>query len=348
LNVREEVRGRTKLSGMVPRSARDEATIRSSLREAADLVNRGASLDTLVGAICDRMLHALAGREALVAIGEHQYTPQHFVQSGSALVRRDQVAIDPIVRAALSERRARCLHAAGGPAIFAPLRDDERAIGGLAVIGEQSAPAYGEDDLAVVETFAAYLSLAAQRAALKERARRLERLIEIDGLTGVANRRAFDRSLEREWFRSQRAGASLALVLMDVDHFKDYNDRYGHVAGDACLRAIARACSMSIVRASDLFARYGGEEFAVILADTDAAGGRVVAERIRATVQRLALPFEDQPSGHVSVSLGVASLAPSRASDPVDLIRAADSALYRAKFGGRNRVELADEPRLAR
>jgi diguanylate cyclase (GGDEF)-like protein/PAS domain S-box-containing protein len=171
---------------------------------------------------------------------------------------------------------------------------------------------------------------------------KLSSLALTDGLTGIANRRAFDRDLNREWKRTLREGSEISLLLLDIDHFKLFNDRYGHLAGDDCLRAVAAAVS-GAVRASDLVARYGGEEITVILPSTLIAGAVEVAEKVRSAVEALHLSHEDnlEGGGGVTVSVGVAT-ALARAGGtmrmPESLLLAADHAMYKAKHLGRNQV----------
>ena len=171
---------------------------------------------------------------------------------------------------------------------------------------------------------------------------RLEALSYTDALTGLANRRHFDRMLALEWNRERRVGTHLAVVILDVDNFKHFNDRYGHMAGDACLQALARALTQAARRAGELVARYGGEEFILLLPDTDLPGAVEAARRVQHEVWSLALPHAETPSGSVTVSLGVASLVPSRELAPEELVRRSDQALYRAKASGRNCLQLAD------
>ena len=171
----------------------------------------------------------------------------------------------------------------------------------------------------------------------------LARQALLDGLTGVANRRQFDAVLEREWNRVQRDGRPLALLMIDVDNFKAYNDRYGHLQGDKVLIAIAQTLAGCVVRSSDLAARYGGEEFAVILPATDTAGACANAERIRAAIVALNVPHVDAASGIITVSVGVAALSPNLTSGFLVLVQTADSALYNAKRSGRNRTAVMPE-----
>jgi diguanylate cyclase (GGDEF)-like protein len=166
----------------------------------------------------------------------------------------------------------------------------------------------------------------------------LEQLATRDGLTGLANRRCFDQTLQAEWQRALRQQQPLSLLMVDVDNFKQYNDAYGHLGGDECLQRIAGAVA-SEMRANDLVARYGGEEFAVILPNQALKGAAIVAERIRCRVEQLRLP---NLSNHVTVSIGAATALPSTLNDSSQLIATADTALYRAKHMGRNRISLTE------
>ena len=169
--------------------------------------------------------------------------------------------------------------------------------------------------------------------------RRLKALAAQDGLTGLANRRAFDEAVAREYRRTKRENKALSLVMIDVDRFKIFNDRYGHLAGDDCLRRVAAAIAETARRPGDLAARYGGEEFAVLLPDTDEAGAAVIAERILQSVCGLEIRHDGNTNGLVTISAGIASFAPAESdSKPETLIESADRALYCAKDGGRNAV----------
>lgn len=159
-----------------------------------------------------------------------------------------------------------------------------------------------------------------------------------DSLTGLYNRRYFDDFLEREFKRALRNQTSLALIMIDIDFFKSYNDRFGHQKGDECLRCIAATFALVIHRSHDLVARYGGEEFAVVLPETDIQGATAVAENLRRRVEQLRLPHPDSPYGIVTISEGVAATIPKSDDQAEKLLEAADSALYHAKRAGRNRV----------
>jgi diguanylate cyclase (GGDEF)-like protein len=176
--------------------------------------------------------------------------------------------------------------------------------------------------------------------ALQRHNASLQNLADTDGLTGLANRRLFEERLVREYERARRSGAPFALVMADIDHFKGYNDSFGHLAGDECLRKVAGAIADGTRRPADLAARYGGEEFAVILADTDLIGANAVADGIRAAVAHLDLPHPDNPGGRVTLSMGVYVGHPALAErdDPLAWVDVADRLLYEAKHAGRNRV----------
>jgi diguanylate cyclase (GGDEF)-like protein len=183
-------------------------------------------------------------------------------------------------------------------------------------------------------------ALAEQSRALAEANSRLEVLSITDALTGVANRRRFAEVLASEWDRAQTSGRAIGIVMMDIDHFKGYNDRYGHPAGDECLRQVAAVLG-GAVRGTDLLCRYGGEEFAVILRDVDDDGAACIAERFRATVAAARQEHADNPAGIVTISCGAATGIPSASLTAEELIARADAALYRSKDHGRNQVTMA-------
>lgn len=176
----------------------------------------------------------------------------------------------------------------------------------------------------------------------KDRADDLNRrLATQDELTGLANRRHLNLALAQEWARFKRSEQPFALAMIDIDFFKPYNDHYGHLVGDACLRQIAQVIQSGMRRAGDLAARYGGEEFLLILPNTHAQDARRLADTVRRSVEQLNLPHAKAPLGRLTVSIGVAAMADGDYVDAAALLRAADDALYRAKNEGRNRVELA-------
>jgi len=173
----------------------------------------------------------------------------------------------------------------------------------------------------------------------------LARLSTTDGLTGIGNRRLFDQTLQSEWQRSARGQQPVSLLMVDVDFFKRYNDRYGHLAGDECLRRVARILESCVKRSGELVARYGGEEFALLLPGTDAAEAQTVAQHCADEMAKARIPHPDSlASPWVTVSIGVATAMASPEVLPETLVAHADIALYRAKDAGRARFELTREP----
>lgn len=174
---------------------------------------------------------------------------------------------------------------------------------------------------------------------LKAQTDLLRSLVFIDGLTGIANRRRFDEVLQIEWRRCRRSSTPLTLLMIDIDHFKRYNDHYGHQIGDACLQKVAGTLKAGLKRGHDLVARYGGEEFACLMSECDHPAGQNKAEELRAAVAALGIPHADAPTAnHVTLSIGIAVMHPNGENGPKALIAAADAALYEAKRNGRNRV----------
>ena len=174
---------------------------------------------------------------------------------------------------------------------------------------------------------------------LKEVNLHLESLSSHDGLTGIPNRRNFDRFIKVNWKNAVREQQPLSLIMIDIDYFKVYNDNYGHLAGDCCLILVAKTLASSVGRPIDLVARYGGEEFIAILPNTDKEGAFCVAERMRKSIEKLAIKHaQSGVADCVTISLGVTDIIPQPSDSIVDFIRGADNALYLAKQLGRNRV----------
>ncbi|HET9106591.1 MAG TPA: diguanylate cyclase [Steroidobacteraceae bacterium] len=189
---------------------------------------------------------------------------------------------------------------------------------------------------------AKHIEKRARRAFLESRL--VAELAQHDVLTWTKNRRVFDEYLSRLWRQAAEDGRALAVLLIDVDHFKPYNDRYGHQAGDAALRKVAQRLQACVRRPLDLFARYGGEEFTAVLYDTDGTRAAAAAEHMRKSIEALALEHRASRVGTVlTVSIGVAVVAPDMRRTPGGALQLADEALYRAKSKGRNRVEIMDE-----
>jgi diguanylate cyclase (GGDEF)-like protein len=177
---------------------------------------------------------------------------------------------------------------------------------------------------------------------LRESEAQLRQLATTDSLTGLPNRRRFDEVFATIWRQAQREETPVSLLMIDADHFKSYNDCYGHEAGDGCLRAVAGAIESLAVRAGDFAARYGGEEFLVLLANTEAEGALTVAERIHAAISALNLRHEGSPFRTVTVSIGAATTLPQQNEDRNELIRLADRNLYAAKHAGRARIKAGE------
>jgi diguanylate cyclase (GGDEF)-like protein len=221
---------------------------------------------------------------------------------------------------------------AGIPIIFVTARDD--------VTDEAKGLAAGAVDY-ITKPFSPEIVRARVRThlTLKSQADRLASLTAIDDLTGLANRRRLNQRLEQEWRRAARTGDPLTVVMMDVDHFKQYNDNYGHGAGDDCLRRVAQALDSVVHRTADLVARYGGEEFMAILPATSAEDGVRIGERFRQAVEALYLEHGySATSGNITISVGVATRVPMARGAPNALLEEADRMLYTAKGKGRNCV----------
>lgn len=175
---------------------------------------------------------------------------------------------------------------------------------------------------------------------LKRKTDLLEKLSSIDGLTEIPNRRQFDETLSNEWARARRAQSNISLILIDIDFFKQYNDHYGHAAGDKCLQKVAKTLKHSLKRPSDFVARYGGEEFVVILSEIDHQSALMMANKLNESIFQLELPHEaSQVSEYLTISLGIATTIPQDDQRHESLLETADKYLYEAKSSGRNQVK---------
>lgn len=192
-----------------------------------------------------------------------------------------------------------------------------------------------------VEALIGFMFDISERKKTEDQVMRLQKELEElsfkDGLTGVANRRMFDSIMEVEWANARRHQQPLSLIIIDIDHFKQYNDFYGHIQGDDCLRRVAQALGAAGTRARDFFARYGGEEFVLVLPETDMDAAKKIAERCRSLIFKQQIAHENSSTSRiVTVSLGVGTIVPSHDAEPIVFIEAVDRLLYKAKQNGRN------------
>lgn len=197
------------------------------------------------------------------------------------------------------------------------------------------------------KTIAASMSLKFENLELLEELKKVNAILlhisAVDGLTGLANRRAFDEAMDREWWRSIREKSQIALIMIDIDYFKAYNDVYGHLAGDDCLKKVAQALSKAMRRPADLIARFGGEEFVAILPNTNTDGAMAIAEKMRKSVEDMGEQHSGSPTASfVTISAGVASVIPELGANFAEVISLADLALYNAKQSGRNIVKIVE------
>jgi diguanylate cyclase (GGDEF)-like protein len=317
------------------------------LKQGRDLVRRSAlllsaelPLPQLLGQLAALIARFVDATSVLVAIGdEDAMRLEYRYVDGAGEVPADRtIPHDSAIRAVFASGESR-LHrnARDWPsAMFVPIRFGGRTVGVLAALS-RAADAYDREDVTLLETCALYLGARIHDERQREAGLELEQLAFTDALSGLGNRRAFDQALVREWRRCARSDSNLAVAMLDIDYFKQFNDAYGHVAGDACLRQIAQAIENSVKRPGDVATRYGGEEFSIVLPECDAAGAARFAETVCAAVRALAIPHQGSSLGFVTVSIGVAALRPFASVDPASIVELADEALYRAKNAGRNR-----------
>ncbi len=277
------------------------------------------------------LVFASSGEEALAVLG---------LQPEGLPRRIDLVLMDllmPGMGGLEATRRIRARLGERVPVMMVTAQTDPSA---LAMSFEGGAADYVRKPIEPIELLARVRAALARRRALERRIMRtgeLERLSVMDGLTGLLNRRALDELFERECRRAVRDGRPLSLIMIDIDFFKAYNDNHGHVQGDECLRAVARALQRAALRPGDRVARYGGEEFVMLLPGTTAEGVEHVARALRRTVASLHIPHgHSQVATYLTISLGVATAPSGVVASPRALIEAADRGLYAAKRGGRN------------
>jgi diguanylate cyclase (GGDEF)-like protein/PAS domain S-box-containing protein len=255
--------------------------------------------------------------------------------------------VTDIFHAELSEAEVKALRRFSIRAFLSiPIFQQERLWGILVAQHCKEPRAWQETEVHMMKQLAEQLAIAIQQTSLYQQLqqanRELQHIATHDKLTGLANRRQFDTYLHQEWQRHLREAAPLSMILCDIDHFKLYNDTFGHLAGDDCLVQVAQAISRAVKRPTDLVARYGGEEFAIILPNTNLTGATYLAEQIREAVNRRGIPhFSSLVKPQVTLSLGIASVYPSLPLAPEQFVAMTDRALYQAKQSGRDRYCLA-------
>lgn len=342
------------------RSARSRADRdREVVQRTAELLTSSLSLEDLFHAVCSLLARFVEAPVVFIALGDAEGGRVVFLLENGVAGRLENRRVRPGSATAAVLREGRPilkrriedwtegrspLNLPGHPqnddrvsAIFVPLKFGTDIIGVLSVQSETPA-LYDEADVELLQTCALYLSVRIHQAQLETQSARLENIASTDSLTGVANRRWLNQRLAAEWRRAVRRQTGIALMLIDVDFFKPFNDTYGHVAGDAALQQVATALASCLSRSEDAFGRYGGEEFIAILPDTDLAGALTIAERMRAAVYDLGIAHSGSLLGRLTISAGVAYEVPARGSSSQSLVETADTALYDAKRTGRNRV----------
>ena len=337
------------------RSDRD----REVVQRTAELLTSSLTLEDLFHAVCSLLARFVDASAVFIALKDQQGARIAYMLENGVVGALDNWRVRPgtVTDGVLQSGKAilkrrwedwtegrHALNLPGQPqqddrvsAIFVPLKFGSQTIGVLSVQSAQ-ADAYDEADVDLLQTCALYLSVRIHQAQLETQSARLENIASTDSLTGIPNRRSFNQRLAAEWRRAIRRGSNLALLLIDIDFFKPFNDTYGHVAGDAALQQVATALAACLSRSEDLFARYGGEEFVAILPETNLNGAVSIAERMRQAVFDLGIAHSGSLLQRLTVSAGVAWKIPVRGSSSEELLRAADIALYQAKRGGRNRA----------
>lgn len=332
---------------------------REVVQRTAELLTSDLSLENLFHAVCSLLARFVDASMVFIAIKDGEGARIAFMLENGIVGKLENRRVRPESRTAEVLRTGRpilkrrledwtegrlALNLPGQPqndervsAIFVPLKFGTEIIGALSVQSVRPY-AYTEEDVDLLQTCALYLSVRVHQAQLETQSAHLENMASTDSLTGVPNRRSFNARLTSEWRRSVRRNANLAVMLVDIDFFKPFNDTYGHVAGDAALQQVATALTSCLARSEDFFARYGGEEFVAILPDTDMAGAVRIAERMRESVLELGIAHSGSLLQRLTISIGVACKIPPRGASPDSLVEAADVALYQAKRSGRNRV----------
>ncbi|RIX41170.1 MAG: diguanylate cyclase [Rhodocyclales bacterium GT-UBC] len=306
------------------------------------VVDRSASNRAL---ICDclRQLPEItpqAAASGLEALRLFDTRPPHLILLDVALQDTDGISLTREIRTRELTMETDSI-ASWTPIILLSAIQDEDMLARCILAGGDDFLYKPISEIVLLAKVRALLRIAGMQKELHFAHQRLKEISLLDGLTRIPNRRHFDETLTQEWKRCLRQAIPLSIVMGDIDYFKQFNDLYGHQAGDACLQAVAGALNEALYRVEDTVARYGGEEFAAILPNTDITGAMAVAERMRRAARDLGIPHQNGVSGRVSCSFGIASSFPEHGLPPIDLLKAADAGLYLAKRAGRNQVAQA-------
>lgn len=296
----------------------------------AELVSRDLPVDDLLERAVD--LGKTFFNAASLEIRLHEPDPRQDLNVSVPRSPRSQgdEAVIEVLRGGAAVRAADAL------SIYAPIRFGSE-VRGVISIARCDGVVFDELDASLFEKWALLLAVRIQELHLAAANARLQVLAGIDGLTGIANRRTFSELLGAAWDRSIARGSPLAIAMIDVDFFKLFNDKYGHVAGDTCLKQIAQTISTSL-RVDDVLGRYGGEEFAVFFEAASLEAAIEIAERVRENIVQLGIPHVGSRLGRVTASVGIAAAIPQVDAEPSALLERADAALYSAKERGRNRI----------
>jgi len=306
----------------------DRAPSHTVARRAAELATDALAEDQLVAAFGELVHQAYSKADVRIGLFSGEDLAIEYPPIDD---RRDTVVFD-LPKSDLARLRAgETINRAGET--IAPVRYTTRTLGVIGLIS--GSPIV---DFDVLETCAAIFASALNGARLEAANVTLVDQVGHDPLTGVANRRRFDAGLINEWDRMRRSGKSLSVMMIDIDFYKAFNDRYGHQRGDTCLQLVAKALESCATRAGEVLARYGGEEFGAILPTADASTAILIAERMRATIATLNIPHEGSTLGRVSVTVGVATMVPDGSMTSHEFYARADHFAYDAKKNGRNRV----------
>ena len=316
---------------------RQLATANQKVRRTRQLL--ASSLDTLnIGLeIWDQQNRLLLYNKKINQLNINFHTPEHIGQTFEALVRA-KLARQEIPAAIGREEQWLAQHLATRGAHKEPRL--KNLMGDLWVKTYEIRTPEGY----LVTSWVDVTEEVRQQKILEASNQRLVEQSSMDELTGLANRRRFYEALVTEWQRAARSSASLSLLMVDIDHFKQFNDNYGHVAGDECLRRVAAVLEHCVRRAGEMVARYGGEEFVLLLPGADLVHACETAQKCLELMEQEVMPHIASPTAdHVTFSIGVACLLPDATLEPASLVNAADTAMYRAKSAGRARFEVADQ-----